>query len=121
MTKAITTTKTSAPLAHAAPAPAAKKGLKAKHVMLIDAGDGAYTDDSVKVKPDRDNPDQVVFKCIDAARLLRVLTDAGLCATRVVKGAKHHIAFVDAAAFQASLTSHASSPLLGVSAPKLLS
>lgn len=80
------------------------KGLLVKHVMVLDTEDGAFTDDSVKVKPDRKDPSRVVFKCVDAGRLLTALSRAGLCAARVVRGRKHYVAWVDAQEFQTALS-----------------
>lgn len=73
---------------------AAPQPLKLKQVLIIDSGDGAFTDASVKVKPADGNPAQMVFKCTDKARLLTQLAASGITPIKVVKGSKHFIAFV---------------------------
>jgi len=79
-------------------APLAMKGshpIKVKHVMLLDCGDGAYVDASVKVKPHVSDPNKLAVKCVDLARLLDALKRMGLkLAGPLVRGGKHHIAIV---------------------------
>lgn len=82
------------------------KGLKVKHVMLLDTGDGAFTDHSIKVKPHNTDPSILVFKCTKKARLLQAMKDAGLKPiTKIIKGSKHWIAFVGAQEFGLALAS----------------
>lgn len=88
---------------HAAKPNAAPQPLKLKQVLIIDSGDGAFTDASVKVKPADGNPAQMVFKCIDKARLLMQLAASGIKPIKVVKGTKHYIAFVHATDVTAAL------------------
>lgn len=106
-------------LATEAPAPAVKP-LKVKHVMLVDSGDGSFTDDSVKIKPHNEDPSKVVFKCVDAARLMKTLVESGLVATAFIKGSKHYIASVDAQAVQSSLQAGKAAPALQGASAKLL-
>ncbi len=72
--------------------------LQIKSVMLADLGDGCYTDDSVKIKPNT-NGIGLVLKCVNKARLLRALAQAGFdpAKVRIQKGSKHYIAFLTSA------------------------
>lgn len=75
--------------------PGAPHGIKIKHVMLLDTGDGAYTDQSVKVKPHKSNPKKLCLKCTDAKRLLDAVKRMGLTVcSPMIRGSKHFILFV---------------------------
>lgn len=93
---------------------APKKGLKLKQVMVLDLGDGAFTDKSVKVRPHKTDANRVVFKCVSLKRLKKALADAGIRVAQIVKGKKHFIAFIGVAEYQAALSA-------GNSGQKLLS
>lgn len=85
---------------------AAQKPIKVKHVMLLDTGDGAFTDQSVKVKPCRGDDRKLVLKCTDPQRLLDAAKRMGLAlAGAPTKGAKHWILFVWKAQFGEKLLS----------------
>jgi hypothetical protein len=62
-----------------------------KKTILLDLADGAFTDNSVKVKPHSSGVG-VVLKCTSRERLLKALAQAGIEAT-IQKGRKHYIAF----------------------------
>ena len=61
-----------------------------KKTMLLDLGDGAFTDQSVKIRPNTDGTG-IVMKCTSEKRLLEALTRANIQA-KVFKGSKHWIA-----------------------------
>jgi len=82
------------------------KGLKIKHVMLLDTGDGSFTDANIKVKPHTSNPALLVFKCVSKKRLLEAMKSAGLTSlTKITKGSKHWIACIGAQDFGLALAS----------------
>lgn len=75
-------------------APGFKIGnLTFKSVLVADTGDGAFTDQSVKIKPNTEGPG-FVFKCVDRKRLEVALLAAGFNPTQVEikKGNKHWVA-----------------------------
>lgn len=69
-----------------------------KQVMIADIGDGAFTDQSIKVKPNKTGPG-FVLKCTDRARLLAGLAQAGVDPrlVEIKRGSKHWVAFVNKA------------------------
>lgn len=78
-----------------APKGLVKPPIKVKHVMLLDTGDGAFIDESVKVKPHKTDDAKLAVKCTDLTRLFDALERMGLTLVGPpVKGAKHYIAFV---------------------------
>ena len=64
-------------------------------MFLADMGDGAFTDDCVKVKPHKSGTG-MVLKCVSRARLEKALQKAGFAPdkVKVVKGRKHFIAML---------------------------
>lgn len=68
--------------------------LKIKQVFVADTGDGAFTDQSVKIKPNKNGPG-LVLKCVDLERLKTVIYQAnpGYAPSAAVirKGSKHFI------------------------------
>lgn len=73
----------------------AHKGITLKQVMILDTGDGAFIDASVKVKPHKTNPNQLVLKCTDQKRLVEAAKRMGLTLIGMPqRGSKHWIAFV---------------------------
>jgi hypothetical protein len=69
--------------------------LTIKQVMIADLGDGAFTDQSIKIKPNKKGPG-VVLKCTDRKRLVAGLAQAGIDAgmVQIKRGGKHWIAIV---------------------------
>jgi len=67
-----------------------------QQVFIADVGDGAFLDDAVKIKPNRHGPG-IVMKCIDSRRLKIALQRAGYDPekTKIVRGRKHFIAFIE--------------------------
>lgn len=73
----------------------AHKPITVKHVMLLDTGDGAYIDASVKVKPHKTDDRKLVLKCTDLQRLTDAAQRMGLNLCGLPRhGNKHWIAFV---------------------------
>lgn len=70
--------------------------LTIKQVMIADLGDGAFTDHSIKIKPNKKGPG-VVLKCTNLKRLVAGLATAGIDPrlVKITKGSKHFIAFVE--------------------------
>lgn len=95
--------------------------LKMKKVMLADLGDGAFTDESIKVKPNKAG-DGIVLKCTDKSRLQKGLVKAGFnpIHVKIVKGKKHWIAFLGEFELQTVLSS-GSKPAIAAPKPKQLS
>lgn len=72
-----------------------QKPVTLKHIMLLDTGDGAFTDESVKVKPCKGDDRKLVLKCTDPQRLLDAAKRMGLAlAGKPTQGTKHFILFV---------------------------
>ena len=94
-------------------------GIVLKSVLIIDTGDGAFTDDSVKIKPHRTNPALQVWKCTDRARLVKALASAGITAS-ITRGRKHFVAVVGVAAVAAALAAKPASHALKAVGAKLL-
>lgn len=71
------------------------ENLNVKQMFIADVGDGAFTDDSVKVKPNR-NGSGLVLKCVCLKRLHKALKQAGFDphTVKIIKGSKHFIAFL---------------------------
>ena len=95
MTNAIQKFKASpSALAAKAAAKAIQKNCVIKKIMLLELDDGAFTDDSVKVKPHKGGIG-IVLKCTCRDRLLLAVSAAKIPA-KIVKGSKHWIAFPQA-------------------------
>lgn len=75
-----------------------------KQVLLLDVGDGAFIDHSVKIKPHKTNPHKLAIKCTNGPRLLKALQALGLkpCGAPI-KGTKHYIVIVWKSAFDAAM------------------
>lgn len=100
--------------------PAGQKPITVKHVMLLDTGDGAFTDDSVKTKPFKGDDRKLMLKCVDAKRLLSALQRLGLpAASPVIRGGKHFMVAVWKKDFASALTAQQHAQL-GFSGSKLL-
>ena len=95
------------------------KGIKVKKVLLIDSGDGCFTDASVKVKEYRGDASRMVLKCTSYKRLMQALADAGLKG-KVIKGNKHYIAFVGTEELQHALSVGSQAQALPGNSHKLL-
>lgn len=66
-----------------------------KQVMVLDTNDGAFIDESVKVKPHKTDARILVLKCTDPKRLVDAAKAMGLALAGIpVKGTKHFILFV---------------------------
>lgn len=88
--KALSVSKPSKSLVAAKRAEQALMKMQVKEVILLDLNDGAFTDNSVKVKPHKGGAG-VVLKCTSQTRLLKALAQACIPA-KVVKGKKHWVA-----------------------------
>lgn len=100
--------------------PAAKR-ITMKNVMLLDGGDGAFVDESVKVKPFIGDDQKLMLKCVDARRLLSTVSRLGLVpASPLQRGTKHFMLAVWKAGLGAALSSQERVPASSVSSAKLL-
>lgn len=86
---------------------ATQPALSLKKILILDTKDGAFTDSSVKIKEDREDPSRVVLKCVNRVCLLKALKGAGIKPMKIIKGRKHWIAFVCLHDFQKALTAPA--------------
>lgn len=102
--KALSTTKTSSPTKQShtsvtqhTPTAMQLGNLGIKQVMIADLGDNAFTDDCIKIKPNKKGQG-VVLKCTNAKRLIAGLAQAGIDPrlVEIKKGRKHFIAIVHA-------------------------
>lgn len=60
--------------------------------VVMDTHDGAFTDESVKIKPHKTDARKVVLKCTDPHRLAKAVAQMGVKACGpMIKGAKHYI------------------------------
>lgn len=90
---------------YAAPA----KPITLKQVAILDTGDGAYIDQSVKVKPHRKDARKLVLKCVDLKRLTAAVTGLKLTPCGApVRGSKHWVVIVWKTGFSDALLAQGS-------------